>query len=337
MKIKQVKWGAILSYLLIIFNAAYGFLMTPYMVGCLGDAEYGVYKTISAFSGTLMVLDLGLGSTVLRYIAQYKAKQEEDKIPSFIGMSLVQATIMCGVIVVVSFGAYQTIEPAYANTFSAEQVDKAKLLFILLVFNILLHVFNNVISGVICGYNHFVFANGSKILRLLIRALFVIVLLRIIPNAAVTVVIDILYSLLFIIAELLYIKYRLRIKIKLGNIDSAVFLDSGKYTIMMFLSAVANQVNNNLDNVVVGAISGPEFVTVYSLGLVIFNMFQNLSTAISGVMLPTVSNILEKKDADKELTELIIRIGRIHYPNIDGAGVVRVVCKHLLDCFACKT
>ena len=63
----QVKWGIILSYLLILLNTLFGFLVTPYMISCLGEAEYGVYKTISSLTASLMVLDLGLGSTVTRY------------------------------------------------------------------------------------------------------------------------------------------------------------------------------------------------------------------------------------------------------------------------------
>ena len=78
-KVSQVKAGMILSYLLIVCNALYGFVMTPYIIGCLGDAEYGVYKTIGALASSLLVLDIGLGSTVTRYLAQYKSNKQENK------------------------------------------------------------------------------------------------------------------------------------------------------------------------------------------------------------------------------------------------------------------
>ena len=51
----EVKWGALLSYLLVIVNALYGFLIIPYILSSLGDAEYGVYKTISSLSSALMI------------------------------------------------------------------------------------------------------------------------------------------------------------------------------------------------------------------------------------------------------------------------------------------
>jgi O-antigen/teichoic acid export membrane protein len=77
LKLNQVKSGAVLSYLLIICNSLYGFFITPYIIGRLGDAEYGVYKSIAALAGSVMVLDVGLGNTVMRYIAKYRAANEE--------------------------------------------------------------------------------------------------------------------------------------------------------------------------------------------------------------------------------------------------------------------
>jgi len=72
-KKSQVSLGAVLSYILIILNATYGLFLTPFIIGQIGDASYGVYKTISAFTSSLMVLDLGLGGTMMRYIAKYRA------------------------------------------------------------------------------------------------------------------------------------------------------------------------------------------------------------------------------------------------------------------------
>ena len=99
----EVKWGAILSYVLIFLNAAYGLFLTPYILGQIGEASYGVYKTISAFTSSLMVLDLGLGGTMMRYIAKYRADKEEKKIPNFISMGLIQTSAICVVVGIVSY------------------------------------------------------------------------------------------------------------------------------------------------------------------------------------------------------------------------------------------
>ena len=47
----------------------------------------------------------------------------------------------------------------------------------------------------------------------------------------------------------------------------------------MFISSLANQVNSNLDNIVVGAYLGSSEVAVYSVALTIFGMFSQIGSA----------------------------------------------------------
>lgn len=325
MKVNQVKWGAILSYILVALNAVYGLFLTPYIVGCLGEVEYGVYKSISALTVSLMVLDLGIGGTVMRYIAKFKAAKEEHRISNFIAMSLIQAIILCGVIALVAFGMYQTIDDTYATTFTPAQIQKAQSLFVLLMANVCLHVLQNVIGGVVNGYNQFAFGNGLKVTRLLSRIAMVVILLHFFPDAYTIVLIDIGLTLLFMLVELIYIHYKLSVRIRLTHWENSLFKESGKYTLLMFLTSIAAQVNNNLDNVFIGALSGPSFVTVYSYGLLIFGVFEQLSTSISGVMLPTITNLLEEDDGMTKITNLVVSAGRIQFMLL-GAAFVGFFC-----------
>lgn len=325
MKLNQVKSGVILSYLLIVLNTVYGLVITPYMIGCLGEAEYGVYKTIASLTTSLMVLDLGIGSTVMRYVAKYKATGQENKIANYVAMNIIQAAVLCGVIILVAAGAFTTIRPAYSSTFTEPQIQKAQKLFVGLIVNILLHVFENVINGVITGYNRFFFGNGIKVLRLLLRMLLIFLVLKVYTNAMALVFIDFLLTSVFLVVEVIYMQVFLKVRIKLTKWEKAVFLESGVYTTFMFLTSIAAQVNSNLDNVVIGAIRGPGLVTIYSMALLIFGMFENLSTAVSGVMLPTVTNILEKDDSKSQIERLVVRVGRIQFM-LMGAALVGFVC-----------
>ena len=129
---RQIKIGVLLSYFLIILNTLYGLFLTPYMIGQLGTSEYGVYKTISSFSSSLMVLDLGIGSTVMRFVAKYRATRDEKSIPNFVAMSLIQAVALSGVILVIGTVVFFSIKPVYSATFSSSELLKAQILFCIL-------------------------------------------------------------------------------------------------------------------------------------------------------------------------------------------------------------
>lgn len=322
---KQVKAGIVLSYTLIILNALYGLFLTPFILSSLGDSEYGVYKTITSLTSSLMVLDLGIGSTVMRYVAKYRAKNEDDKIPNFAAMNLLQAALLCVIVAIVSTAIFFSIKPVYSSSFTMAEIQKAQSLFIILALNILVHIIENVFNGIITGSNRFGFGNGVKLIRLALRISFTVILLLFIKNSLVLVLLDLTLTILCVMVEMFYVYNVLHIKVKFSHWDKSIFFESGKYTMLMFLTSIAAQVNNNLDNVIIGAISGPTRVAVYSMGLLIFAMYEHLSTAISGVMLPTVTNILEGENAKAAITKLIVRVGRIQFMLL-GAAVVGFAC-----------
>jgi O-antigen/teichoic acid export membrane protein len=157
---KQVKYGAIFSYILIILNATYGLFLTPYIIEQIGEAPYGVYKTISAFTASLMVLDLGLGGTMMRYIAKYRADKEDEKIPNFVCMGAIQAGVVCAVVALVTAVLYFFLDEIYQNGLTAQELVTAKQLYVFLAVGMVTHIVENLLNGIISGYNRFVFANG---------------------------------------------------------------------------------------------------------------------------------------------------------------------------------
>ncbi|MBQ8291229.1 MAG: oligosaccharide flippase family protein [Clostridia bacterium] len=310
----EVKNGAILSYILILLNACYGLFLTPFILGRIGEADYGVYKTVAALSSSLMVLDLGLGGTLMRYIARFKADGEEEKIANYVAMSLIQAAILAAAVLFIVVGVYFFIDILYADGLTVAEIAKAKKLYIVLGIGIVAHIFENVMNGVISGYNKFTFANGLKLLRLMIRIILTIGLLFVFNNSMTLVVIDVVLIFGLLITEWFYVCFALKLKVRFKVWENKLFKESFKYTLLLFITAIAAQINGNLDNVVIGAIKGSEAVAVYSMGLLIFSMFEQLSTAISSVMLPTVTNTLKNDDEKYTQTqELIVQAGRVQF------------------------
>ncbi|HOD03114.1 MAG TPA: oligosaccharide flippase family protein, partial [Clostridiales bacterium] len=310
---KQVKYGALLSYFLIIVNTVYGLIMTPYIVSSLGEGQYGVYKIVASISASVAVLDLGLGSTCLRYVAKYNAGKEKAKTENFIAMSLVQCGFISAVIIIVCAVIYFLIPRMYANTMTAQDIALAKQLFIGLVINMGLHIFENIFQGVISGHNKFTISNSLKLGRVVIRIILLYIVLAIYPSAKLLVGVDIFMTVLLLVCELVYIKMALGLKIRLRKWDNRVFRESLKYSVLMFIQAIVTQVNTNIPNVIIGAFVSTVAVTIYSYGIQLFSMFEQLAMSVSSVMLPTVMNQIHKKASNEELENTVVRVGRIQF------------------------
>lgn len=324
-KENQVKVGAIISYILIILNSFYGVVMTPFIIKSLGADEYGVYKTIAALSSSMMIMDFGIGGTVQRYVAKYRADNKENEIPNFMSMSLIISLGLNVLIVIGSIIIYFLIGSIYSETLSTDQLILARQLFLLLSLNTLMVVIENVLNGLITGYNRFIFANGLKLGLLVFRIIMLFLLLTLFSNAVTLVLISIAVSVIIGIAEIFYIKKRLKFKIRYDHWDITVLTGAGKYTALMFLTTIASHIFSNLDNIIIGAFRGPALVTIYSVGLLFFSMFQSLSAGIAGVMLPTVTSVLSQKDGMTKVVNVIIKAGKAQFILL-GAALVGFIC-----------
>jgi len=322
---KQVNIGAILSYGLIVFSSLYNLIITPFMLGTIGESEYGVYKIIGAMAATLAILDLGLGSTAQRFLAKYRAEQETEKCYNFSAMSMIQAGILAVGISVIGFFLYFSITPMYSESFTTGELIRAKQIYVLLIVYTALHVFENVLFGIISGYNRFIFINSFKIVSIVIKTLLYLVILPIFQNSVAVVLVSLFIEVLTILIEFLYMSLVLHHKIKLYFWDSAVFKESFVYTLLLFVQAIIIQFNGNIDNIVIGAVIGTGAVTVYSFAIQIFSMYEQCATSISGVILPSITDMIHAGATTKDLENVVIKYGRVQWMVL-GAALGGFIC-----------
>ena len=315
----QVKYGAILSYALIILNTVYGLVISPYTLTMLGESSYGVYKTIASFSASLLVLDLGIGTTVMRYTAKYRAEKKENEIGNFAAMGLVEGAIMAVVLLVVSIVIYSLLDSMFGRTFTTSELQLAKSIFIILIINMMGTIIENVLNGVITGMNEFIFSNGYKLFMLFLRMVLLIIVLRIWHSAIALVSISLGITVVNIAIDYIYILKKLSIHIKLKHWEKDLFIESLGYTSLMFIQTIAIQANGNIDNIVIGAVIGSTAVAVYSFGIQMFNMYESLATAFSNLMLPTISVKIANNATDAELQSTVTKVGRVQFMILGAA------------------
>ena len=321
----EVKWGAILSYVLIALNSIYGLVIIPFILGAIGESEYGVYKTIGAMTSTISVMELGLGGTMQKYIAQFRAQKDEKKAYNYSAMCLIQAAIMGVVMLAVGIALYFTLDSAYGNTFTTAELARAKQIFVILICYVVLHIYENVLFGIISGYNRFVFSNSVKLITLLVKIGIYLIILPIVKNSLAIVITTLVLEFVIIAIEYIYINQALNHKIKLYSWDKAVFKETFKYTILLFIQSLIIQFNGNVDSIVIGAVIGTSAVTVYSFAIQIFNMYEQCATSVSSVILPSVTNAVYGGASPQDFENMIVKYGRAQWA-ILGVALGGFIC-----------
>ena len=76
---------------------------------------------------------------------------------------------------------------------------------------------------------------------------------------------------------------------------------------------MADQINWKVDGVILGILSTTSVIAVSSVGTQLINYFRSLASAISGIFLPKATKMTALNCGEKELTDLMIKVGRLQF------------------------
>ncbi len=85
------------------------------------------------------------------------------------------------------------------------------------------------------------------------------------------------------------------------------------YSFFVFLTVIVDKINWSADQFILGIVAGTTAVSVYSVASQFNSLFVYLSTAISGIMLPKISKMIESNASNDEISNEFIKVGRLQY------------------------
>lgn len=309
----QIKVGASLSYLLTIISNFAAFLIAPFMTKMLGASGFGLYETIGALAGYMAVLDFGVNSTITRYIAKYRAEGQEGKQRNFLALCLILYTILAIAVFIIGFIIWLNLHKIYEAKFTLEEIEIAKTMFIILIVNMALSLPLRSFGAVLNGYERFAFPRLMNIVRVLIRVIAIFVFLKLGFGAVSIVVIDTVLNLGILLLNMLYVLGILKIEIRLEKFDIGLFKEVFQFSLPIFLTMVYDQIFWKVDQTIISVMLGTVAVAICSFGMRIALIFIRFSTAMSEVFLPRVTKMVVNKASGDELTDLMIKVGRIQF------------------------
>jgi O-antigen/teichoic acid export membrane protein len=307
----QLKKGAILSYATILMTNIIGLVLTPFIIKSLGDAEYGLYMLIGAFVGYISVLDFGLNNTIVRFVAKYRAEGDKKGEENFLATTIWIYGIISLFIGLLGVILYFNLEVIFGNSLTAEELSKAKIMFIILIFNLVITLPGGAFTAICSGYEHFVFPRAINIVRYLVRSILVVALLLWGGDAIGLVILDTIMNILVIAFNGYFALRKLKVIFKLHSFNPPLIKQIFSYSIWIFVFALVGQFQWKAGQIVLGALTNTTLVAIYAVGILLGTYYGAFSTAISGVFLPRATKMTVNQATSEELTEMMLRIGRI--------------------------
>ena len=289
MVVNQLKAGAVLNYVVIGLNSLVGLLYTPYMLRMMGQSEYGLYSLVASVIAYLTIMDFGFGNAIIRYTAKFRAEGRQQEQYAMFGMFL----ILYSVIGILAFGAglglYFNVEALFGDTMTVVEVERAKVLMIILIFNLAVTFPLSIFGAVVTAYEDFIFQKVVQIVRILLNTVVMICLLKMGYRAVAMVVVQTLFNLVTLLLNYYYCRRKIGIRIVFGRFRWGFLREVTVYSFWIFLNAIMDRIYWGTGQFVLGATVGTAAVAVFAVAIYLKDMYYSFSTSISGVFLPKVT------------------------------------------------
>lgn len=307
------KIGVMLSYVFMIFEVLSTLLLTPFIIRTLGQAEYGVYKLAASINAYLMLLDLGVGNAIIRYISKFRATKDKESERKFLGVATVYYAVIAIIAIVSGIILIKIFPNVFAKGLSASEIHLGQRLLAITMLNSAFTLGTAAYNNAIMAYEKYGISKGFSILQIVFRMLLTVIALKSGMGSVGIVTVNLLATVLCRGIFVIYVLCCLKLRPKFRGIEFSFVKDIVAYSSFIFLQMIATQINATADQVLLGALvpSSSTMIAVYGVGAQIVQYFQSIGNSFTGVLMPGVVRLVESKSSEKTMCDEMIRIGRI--------------------------
>ncbi len=308
---KNIKVGAILTYLTQFLSIAISFVYVPIMLRQLGQSEYGLYSIVQSLISYLQMSEMGIGTTATRYNSKYIGENNTSGQKLINGMFFKMYLGIAGICTAASAVLYVFLDRIYAD-YSAESLRLIKILFIIAVINLVITFVFKIFNAIVIAYEEYIFLKIITLIQTILGPVGMLTVLflgfRSIGMLCVTTAI----SLLFGLTQMLFCLKKYKIEFNFKGHDKTLFKKILSFTIFVFINSLANQLLINSDKIVISILMTETAVAIYAVVMQFHTYSYNFANVLSGFYLPRFTKAVTKeKKVSEQLSADLIRTGRL--------------------------
>lgn len=312
MKHNQLKTGAIISYLNLIIGNIIPFIYTPIMLRLLGQAEYGLYGIAHSIMGYIGLLNFGIGGAIVRYLAKYRAEGIPEQEERVAGLFIKIYSVICGLILIAGFLFAANIE-IYSRSLTLAETETLRILVIFMTINTAVFLPFSVFSSVVIAHERYIF---SKLVGMLSGIAAPLLNLALLYCGFGSVGLVASSTVLNFITYGIYTWYslkKLKIRPSFRKAAPGLLREIIHFSAFVFLASMVDVLYWSTDKLIIGWAIGSVATAVYNIGATFNGYVTSLSTAISGLLVPRLTEMVVKGAPREQFTEIFIKVGRLQF------------------------
>jgi O-antigen/teichoic acid export membrane protein len=279
LRVRHIARNVLFNWFGTIATMAVGFFLSPFILHRLGDVAYGVWVLAISVVAYLGLLDLGMQSSVLRFVSKGHTKGDHQGASEAISAALWVRLQISAVALVLSAGL-AAVFPLVFKVPPALATD-AREAILLIGITTAITMSLGVVGGVLSALNRYDLQNYVVLAQTAVRVIGVVAVLRT-GHGIVAIALCELVAALFGNLLLVWVARRLypELRIQWKKPKRETLRQIWSYSWYAFLTTVAVQLVYQSDNLVVGKFVSVSAVTFYAIA----NSLCRYSTQVVGSM-----------------------------------------------------
>ncbi len=297
------------SYVAIIFNIIAGLLYTPWMIKEIGKSDYGLYVLVTSFL-TYFVMDFGLGQAIATFLSKYRADKEEHKVNQLLGITTklylgISLVILIALIIVYFF------IPIIFKELNPLEIEKFKVIYCIAgLFSLVSFPFTP-LNGVLIAYERFALLKLCDIFSKIGLIILMVVALFLGYKLYALIAINALVGIIIILVKLYYLNKTSNIKVDFLFKSKELSKQLFGFSVWVTVIGIAQRLMLNIAPTLLAIYSGTAAIAIFSIGNIMEGYVWTFANALNGLFMPKVAGLISGSDDRDEVTNLMVRVGRI--------------------------
>jgi O-antigen/teichoic acid export membrane protein len=284
------------SWFALGVNVVVGIFLSPYILHRLGDDAFGLWILIFSVTGYYGLFDLGIRSSIVRYVAKYSASNELDELNRLVNTAMFSYSLIGLTAMALTLVAAYYVGSIFRVP--ADFLTTARWLLLMVGTSVSLGFPIGVFSGILEGLQRFYLLNSISVTSTLLRALLIVVALQHGGGLLIVALITVSLPLIGGIANCLTALRILPLRFGLRFANWSTLRIIAGYSGTTFLIIVAQRLRFKTDALVIGTFLSAAAVTYFTIGSRLVDYASETVSSLAQLFIPMSSQAQGKGDLE---------------------------------------
>lgn len=311
------------NWVLIVVTMAAMYVLTPFIIHALGQDGYGTWTLITALTGYVSLLALGVPMASVRYLAQDAAEHDATKMNRTIGTCLVLYLLIGGAALLI--GAVLSVFFALVFKVPAVLQGEALVAFGLMVIQVSAGFIGILPEGIMFAHHDFVVRNVIRVAGVVLRLCLTVAALTFNPSLIALASVQLVFLACdFGVSWLLVRRRYPGVRLNIRDFDRGMLRRIFSFSLYVLVLNAGARLVFETDALVIGAFLDVGSIPFYVVANSLIIYVMDFVIAIAAVVSPMATKLNTEGRLD-ELREMFLKWSKVALSLSVVAGVFLIV------------